>query len=59
MRFIYFTNGDMTAAQVTSLASLLNQEVVGVFIYSIASSIDVFNIWTYVLYGIGFVYTGS
>ena len=57
--FIYFTNGDMTAAQVTSLASLLNQEVVGVFIYSIASSIDVFNIWTYVLYGIGFVYTGG
>lgn len=57
--FIYFTNGDMMAAQVTSVASLLNQQAVGVFIYAIASSFDVFNIWTYALYAMGFVYTGG
>lgn len=57
--YIYFTGDSALTAQVTSLASLLNAETVGSFIYGLASSIEVFNIWTYILYGIGFVYTGG
>ena len=56
--YIYFT-GDIMAVQVTSLASLINADAVGNFVYGIATNVEVFNIWTYILYGIGFVYTGG
>ncbi|AGC69709.1 hypothetical protein Cst_c27660 [Thermoclostridium stercorarium subsp. stercorarium DSM 8532] len=56
--YIYFT-GDYMLTMVTSLASLLNADTVSNFVYGIASQIEVFNIWTYVLYGIGFTYTGG
>lgn len=57
--YIYFTGESMLTVQVTSLASLINAEAVGNFIYGIARNIEVFNIWTFILYGIGFVYTGG
>jgi len=57
--YIYFTGTGVQAAKVTSLASLINADSVGIFLYSIAANIDVFNIWSYFLYGIGFIYTGG
>lgn len=57
--YIFFTGDSLLSAQVTSLASLINAETSGYFIYGIASNIEVFNIWTYVLYGIGFIYAGG
>ena len=50
--YIYFT-GDIMAVQVTSLASLINADAVGNFVYGIATNVEVFNIWTYILYGLG------
>ncbi|HEY8420593.1 MAG TPA: Yip1 family protein [Thermoclostridium sp.] len=57
--YVYFTGESILTAQVTSLASLISSETVGSFLYGIAKNIEVFNIWTYILYGVGFVYTGG
>jgi len=57
--FLYFFGGSSTTAYVTSLASLLDPETSGSFLYGLASSLEVFNIWKYVLIGIGFAYAGN
>lgn len=57
--FLYFFGGNNASVYVTSLASLLDPEIVGNFLYGIASSLEVFNIWKFVLYGIGFAYIGN
>jgi hypothetical protein len=55
----YFTGGSLTGPQVTSISSLIDPETVGTFLHAVFSGIEVFNIWAFVLYGIGFVYTGG
>lgn len=57
--YLYLSGNDILSAQVTSLASFLHSENSGTFLYSIASQIEIFNIWTYILYAIGFIYTGG
>lgn len=57
--YIYLTGGDISGSAVTSLASLLDPDLKGTFLYGLVSQIEVFNLWTFVLYGIGFVYTGG
>jgi len=57
--FIRYTGGELLSPAVTSLASMLDKETVSPFLFSMASNIEVFNIWTYILYGIGFTYTGG
>lgn len=57
--FIYFISGEMLNAKVTSIASLINPESAGIVLYSMAESLEVFNIWAYILYGIGFAFTGG
>ncbi len=51
--------GGSITTQITGLSSLLDIESVGIFLYSLSASIDVFNIWSYILYAIGFVYVGG
>mgnify|MGYP000882971111 FL=1 len=57
--YIYYTGETLMSVQVTSLASLVGDESMGSFLYAVIASIEVFNIWTYILYGIGFAYTGG
>ena len=57
--FLYWTHGDLMSPAVTSLASLLGSDMQGTFLYGLASGIEVFNIWAFILYAIGFIYTGS
>lgn len=57
--FINVTACDINSPVVTSLASLLDPGVKGTFLYGIASSFEVFNIWAFVLIAVGFVYTGG
>ncbi|HEY8500556.1 MAG TPA: Yip1 family protein [Clostridia bacterium] len=56
--YVYFMGGSIST-YVTSVSSLLDQEATGVFLYGILTNIEVFNIWAYVLYGMGFVYIGG
>jgi len=56
--YVYLMGGS-TTTYVTSISSLLDQEAAGNFLYGISSSIEVFNIWSYVLYGMGFIYVGG
>ncbi len=56
--FIRLAGGDMTT-QVTSLSSMLNADSIGIFLYGFAANIEVFNIWAFILYGIGFIYIGG
>lgn len=51
--------GSGLSSMVTSAASLLDPGLQGTFLYGLASKIEVFNLWTYVLFGLGFVYTGG
>ncbi|NLN64386.1 MAG: YIP1 family protein [Clostridiaceae bacterium] len=55
---MYYT-GNMTAPMVTSLATFLAPEMNGTFLYGLASGIEIFNVWAFILFGIGFVYTGG
>lgn len=57
--FIYVTGSDFSGPAVTSLASLLDPDIKDTFLYGLVSQIEVFNLWTFALYGIGFVYTGG
>lgn len=57
--FIYFTGASTDIATITSLASLLDPGLKGTFLYALALQIEVFTLWAYVLYGVGFVYTGG
>lgn len=57
--YTYFTGDFQMTASVTSLASLINSENISSFIYGITKKIEVFNIWKYILYGIGFIHTGG
>jgi len=57
--YMYFTGAKTLDTMVTSIASLIDAGTVGNFVYGVAKNIEVFNIWTYILYGIGFVYTGG
>lgn len=56
--YIYLT-GSISAAMVTSLASLLDPNLSGTFLFGLVSPIEVFNLWTFMLFGLGFVYTGG
>lgn len=56
--YIHFMGGSLTA-YVTSISSLIDPEETGMFLYGILSNIEVFNIWAYVLYGMGFIYVGG
>ncbi len=56
--YIYLTGNSLTSPMATSVASLLNPELQGTFLYGLSSQIEIFNLWTFVLFGIGFVYTG-
>ena len=42
--YIYFISGEMLNAKVTSIASLINPESAGIVLYSIAESLEIFNI---------------
>lgn len=57
--YIYLTGNEISTAMVTSLASLFDPDLNGTFIFALASQIEVFNLWTFVLFGLGFVYTGG
>jgi len=57
--FLYYFGDNNINAYVTSLASILDPEITGNFIYGITSSLEVFNIWKFVLYGIGFAFVGN
>jgi len=57
--FLNYFGGNNINAYVTSIASLLDPEMTGSILYSIASSLEVFNIWNYILLGIGFAYVGN
>ena len=56
--YMHFMGGSLTT-YVTSISSLIDPETTGVFLYGILSNIEVFNIWSYVLYGMGFIYVGG
>ncbi|MBP7175986.1 MAG: YIP1 family protein [Thermoclostridium sp.] len=56
--YIYLT-GNVSTVMVTSLASLFDPDLSGTFIFTMASQIEVFNLWTFALFGMGFVYTGG
>lgn len=57
--YIYYTAASITGPTVTSLASFLAPEMQGTFLYGVASGLEVFNMWTFILCGIGFAYTGN
>lgn len=57
--YINLTGNGATNTIVTSVASLLDPNLQGTFLYGLASQMEVFNLWAFVLFGMGFVYTGS
>lgn len=57
--FLRYSGGDLLSPAVTSLASMLDSETLNPLLFGIASGLEVFNIWTFILYGIGFAYTGG
>lgn len=56
--YVYFMGGSITT-YVTSVSSLFDQGTTGAFLNGILLNIEVFNIWAYVLYGMGFIYVGG
>ncbi|NLG88165.1 MAG: YIP1 family protein [Clostridiaceae bacterium] len=56
--YVHFMGGSLTT-YVTSISSLIDQEATGTFLYGILTNIEVFNIWAYFLYGMGFIYVGG
>jgi hypothetical protein len=57
--YINITGSEATMMMVTSVASLLDPGLQGTFLYGLASNIEVFNLWSFVLFGMGFAYTGG
>jgi hypothetical protein len=57
--YVYLTGSGLSTAMVTSAASLLDPALQGTFLHGLASNIEVFNLWAFILFGMGFVYTGG